>query len=297
MYNVKKWAKMLCGKSISHVNQGIGKIYSLHDIKGYYNDLTEKVTKDKNYNNLILPMLKIENGTKILFPIDIFQYGLGSYDLYLLKKKKIFLKKFKLCTEWAIDNQELNGSWNTFFFKQPEAPYSSMAQGEGISLLLRAYKEFHDPKCLKAAKKAIKFMIAPLDDGGTARYVDEEVYFQEYTNKPTVLNGWIFSLFGLYDYLKIVNDDKIKDIYDKSIRTLINRMEDYDNFYWSKYDIDKMLASPFYHKLHIAQLEVMHNITGEKIFGEYAKKWENYTKNPFNRIKAFAIKAYQKIIE
>ena len=45
IYKIKKWYKMMTGKSISHVNQGVGTCYSKTEIAGYYNDLTEKVTK------------------------------------------------------------------------------------------------------------------------------------------------------------------------------------------------------------------------------------------------------------
>lgn len=33
LYKIKKWTKMLIGKSISHVDQGVGKIYSVDEIK------------------------------------------------------------------------------------------------------------------------------------------------------------------------------------------------------------------------------------------------------------------------
>ena len=46
LYKIKKWYKMMTGKSISHVNQGVGTCYSKTEVAGYYNDLTEKVTKD-----------------------------------------------------------------------------------------------------------------------------------------------------------------------------------------------------------------------------------------------------------
>ena len=297
IYNIKKWTRMLTGRSIEHVNQGVGIIYSLSEVKGYYNDLTEKVTKGKNYNEVKLPVLKTENGLDILFPIAIFQYGLGAYDLFLLKKENIFLDKFKICVDWTFDNQQKDGSWNNFFFEQPDAPYSSMAQGEGVSLLVRAYKEYNDEKYFLAAKKAINFLITPIENGGTTKYVNNEVFLQEFTNKPTVLNGWIFSLFGLYDYLKIVNDEKISDIYNRSVQTMIKHMKDFDNGYWSKYDINCIIASPFYHRLHIAQLKVMYEITGVIIFRDYFKNWIGYTKKPFNRYRAFVVKAMQKIAE
>ena len=48
---IQRWTKMLVGRSVEHVNQGIGKVYSKNEIKGYYNDLTGKVTMDKSFLN------------------------------------------------------------------------------------------------------------------------------------------------------------------------------------------------------------------------------------------------------
>jgi heparosan-N-sulfate-glucuronate 5-epimerase len=297
IYNIKKWTRMLTGRSIEHVNQGVGKIYSLSEVKGYYNDFTEKVTKGDNYYEVKIPVLKAESGLDVQFPIAIFQYGLGAYDLYLLKQEDLFFEKFKITVDWAMDNQKVDGSWNNFYFNHPEAPYSSMAQGEGVSLLVRAYKEFNDIKYLLAAKKAIDFLIIPIENGGTTKYINDEVFLQEFTNKPTVLNGWIFTLFGLYDYLKIDNDSEVRNIYDRSIQTLKRHLVNFDNGYWSKYDLDKMITSPFYHKLHISQLKVMYEITGEVTFNDYSKRWETFNNKSINRLKSFIVKAIQKLAE
>lgn len=297
IYNIKKWINMLSGKSILHVEQGVGKVYSNRKIKGYYNDLTNKVLKDKDINEVKVPTFYSENNTEVLFPITIFQYGLGAYDLYLLNHKKLYLNKFKTCVDWTLNNQLENGSWNAFFFIYPDAPYSAMAQGEGASLLIRAYREFGDVKYLAAAEKAINFMILPVEEGGTARYSGREITFLEYTNRPIVLNGWIFSLFGLYDYLIINDDTKIRDIFDRSIKTLCSNLSDFDAGYWSKYDNSKMIASLFYHNLHIAQLRIIYEITGESIYKEYYEKWSKYAGKFINRNKAFIVKAIQKIME
>lgn len=295
IYNLKKWIRMLSNKSVEHVNQGEGKIYSLSKVKGYYNDLTEKVTKQKNDSNI--PVFKTERGNEIFFPIEIFQYGLGAYDLFLLEKENTMLKKFKACVDWAVINQQVDGAWSCFFFDSPDAPYSAMAQGEGASLLVRAYLAFNDCKYLSAATKATEYMQIPIEKGGTTKYVGDEVYLKEFTHKPTVLNGWIFSLFGLYDYLKVKTDEKTKDIYTRSIQTIAKHLVDFDNGYWSKYNRESMLASPFYHHLHIAQLKVLYDITGEEIFNDYSRKWHDYSNKSFNRVKAFIIKAIQKLLE
>ena len=161
LYKIKKWTKMLTGKSISHVDQGAGKIYSVDEIRGYYNNLTEKVTKREDLGDKV-PVSSVDTGETIFFSIEIFQYGLGAYDLYLINQDESMLVKVKAAAEWALENQQEDGSWTTFTYENPEHPYSSMAQGEGISLLLRAYLGLHDDKYLDAVKRAVKFMLLPL---------------------------------------------------------------------------------------------------------------------------------------
>ena len=58
----------------------------------------------------------------------------------------------------------------------------------------------------------------------------------------------------------------------------------------------KMLASPFYHRLHIVQLKVMHLLTGDGIFQEYAIRWDNYRKNFIKRNFAFVYKVVFKAL-
>jgi len=288
---------MLIGKSILHVDQGVGKIYSFKEVKGYYNDLTHKVLKDKDLNEVKIPVFNAANGSAISFPITIFQYGLGAYDLYLLNGHQIFLDKFKMCADWALTNQENSGAWNTFFFIKPDAPYSAMAQGEGASLLIRAYKESGNPNYLAAAEKAINFMVLPVEKGGTAQFYDTEVIFLEVTNIPVILNGWIFSLFGLLDFLIVFDDEKIREIFECSLKALANRLESFDTGYWSKYDNEKRVASLFYHKLHIAQLQVLYELTGNAVFQDYCEKWTQYQNSFINKKRAFVVKAIQKIME
>lgn len=147
---------MLTGKSIMHVNQDLGKYFSPGELKGYFNDLTEKVLRDpETLKAKTIPMSSDEKAGKVYFPIAIFQYGIGAYDLYIGTREEIYKDQFMRCVDWAIKNQEEIGAWNNFGFVQAEAPYSSMCQGEGCSLLLRAYKETGNVIYLTAATKAM----------------------------------------------------------------------------------------------------------------------------------------------
>lgn len=289
---------MLIGKSVYHVNQGPGQVFSKVNIEGYYNDLTEKITRFGKQDNGI-PLTVVDTGEEIEFSIAIFQYGLAAYDLFLLSEKtnRNSLAKLKSCAEWAVKHQQGNGAWVTFEYENPGYPYSSMAQGEGISLLLRAYIAFKDDRYIDAAKKALVFMLLPIEKGGTTRYEDDKVYFYECPKEPLILNGWIFSIWGLYDYWKFFGDQHSKVILNKTLVTLENDLPAYDLGYWSKYEDKKRIASPFYHKLHVAQLRVMYELTGKEIYRVYANRWEAFSKNWLFSKMAFVKKAFQKIME
>lgn len=75
-YKIKKWVKMIFGKSIHHVNQGIGKIYNLNFIKGYYNDLTEKVLRGEELDSVGVPITITDTGKKYIFQLLFFNMGL-----------------------------------------------------------------------------------------------------------------------------------------------------------------------------------------------------------------------------
>ena len=295
IYKIKKWYKMLTGQSISHVNQGAGTCYSRDCVAGYYNDLTEKITKDDP--SILVPKYYVDSGEEIFFSIGIFQYGLGAYDLYLQTGQQQYLDKLIACADWAVANQEPNGAWDTFSYQNPEHPYSSMAQGEGISLLLRALIATKDEKYFKAATLAKEYMLIPLEDGGTTGYDGEDVVLYEDTEDPVILNGWIFSLWGIYDYWKYTKDPATGDILDRTVRTLVRQLDDFDIKYWSKYDAGNRICSPFYHELHIAQLRVMHDLFGNREFLDTANKWEAYQNSFWKSKKAFLCKAIQKIKE
>lgn len=298
VYNIKKWVRMLSGKSIMHVNQDMGKSFVPGEVKGYFNNLTEKVLKDpETLEKMTIPMSTDEIAGTVYFPIAIFQYGLGAYDLYLQTGEKIYKNQFLNCVNWALTNQIENGSWNNFGFVQPEAPYSSMCQGEGSSLLVRAYIETQCIKYLVAAQKAIDFMLMPISEGGTAQYEDDEVILYEYTNKPCVLNGWIFSIFGIYDLWLINKDEKYHDVYQKCVGTLCNHLADFDCGYWSYYDRGGLITSPFYHDLHIAQLEALSLICEDKRILVCKDKFVRCKRNMAYRVIAFLKKAIQKIME
>lgn len=290
---------MLTGKSVWHVNQDIGKSFSTNRINGYYNNLTEKVTKiPELLDSDKLPVLPLENGNTTVFPVAIFQYGLGAYDLFLQTSDERYKRKFWQCVKWTVDNMDECSRWNNFSHYCPDFPYSAMAQGEAASLLIRAYVCSSEEKYLELSQKAIDYMLRPVEEGGTTLYTNGGMYLMEYTFKKMVLNGSIFSWWGLYDYVLISNDNgKYKAALETTLKTLIQTLPQFKSKYWSLYSLDGLIASPFYHNLHIAQMKAMYQLTNEQIFKEYATIWEKQQQNFICRSMAFVKKAIQKIKE
>jgi len=299
MFQIKRWIKMLSGNSIDHVNQNKGKIFSTSEIKGYYNNLTEKVTKNPAIlESDQLPMVHPENQEPIFFPVAIFQYGLGAYDLYLLTNDDRYLKKFRQCVDWAMANIDTQGRWNNFFFYTPKTPYGAMAQGEGASLLVRAYQHTGEIEYLDKTKEAIDFMLLPLEDGGCTKYESGDAYLMEYTFKGLVMNGAIFAWWGLYDYVVATKDTgKYKVALDQTLDSLVKVLPQFKCSYWSMYSLDGLIASPFYHNLHVAQMEAMYELTERTIFKDYADTWRRQQTNILCKSSAFIKKALQKIAE
>ena len=289
---------MLTGKSVWHVNQDVGKFFKTGEVGGYYNNLTEKVSMMPELLGVqSLPMLEISNGRTVEFPVAIFQYGLGAYDLFIESNDSKYLDKFLQCVSWTLEHQESSGAWNNFFYIYPDHPYGAMAQGEGASLLIRAYVQTKDKRCLEAATMAIDFMLKPIEEGGTTDFSDG-VILLEYPHRKVVLNGWIFAWWGLYDYVTIIKDNGYyKKLLDKSLLSLEKLLPCFANTYWSIYDFENRIASPFYHNLHIAQMQAMFILTGDEIFNQYAKRWSKQQKNFFCKSAAFVKKAIQKILE
>lgn len=295
---LRRWAKILGGGTAVAVEQGRGRVCEPGELRGYWNDLTGKVSSDTLLDEGGVPLSVIAGGERVHFPIAIFQYALGCSDLYLLECKEEHLNALRVCAEWAAENQRADGSWDAFgAVGSARYTVSSMAQAEGASMLLRALRLLGEPSYEGAAKAAVDFMLKPLSEGGCSVYEGRELFLEEYPQEPrrSVLNGWVFSLFGLYDMS--LADASYAEAFGRSLRTLAAHLDEYDAGYWSYYDLEHRMASPAYHALHIAQLEELSAIVGDERFFEFANRLNCYQGNGFNRLRAIGCKVMQKLAE
>ena len=171
-----------------------------------------------------------------------------------------------------------------------------MAQGEAISVLVRAYLMNKDRAYLQAARSAFRLMVAPMGEGGCAEYRDGGIFLEEYPENPrnSVLNGWIFAIFGVHDLSLASEDEQVGNVLAGTLETLVHSLPSYDMGYWTYYDLRGHIASPFYHSLHIAQLKALHLLTGAETFRRVADNWGAYETGSVNKTRAVTIKLWQK---
>jgi hypothetical protein len=113
------------------------------------------------------------------------------------------------------------------------------------------------------------------------------------------LNGFIWATWGVYDYFLVSGDPTASALFQQAVQTLKKNLPSYDLGYWSLYEQSgtrlKMLASPFYHQLHITQLRILHRLTGEEEFARVADCWEDYGRSRAKRTRALVYKSAFKL--
>jgi len=264
---------------------------------------TSKADYPGEYDRVGIPLLNYHGALGLQYnPIAIAQYGLGNFNVYcrteIVDRKATFLR----VADWLVDQLTENPFglwvWNHHFDwdyrTRLVAPwYSGLAQGQGISVLVRAHRITGDERYMDAAARAFEAFEKTVDEGGV-RYVDEDgfTWFEEYVVSPPthILNGFIWASWGVHDYFLATRDEAVGALFDEAVKTLKANLDKYDTGFWSLYEQSgtrmKMLASRFYHDLHIVQLEILCRLTGDPIFREYKNRWQDYRRNRGNRVRA-----------
>jgi len=294
-----------------HGEPEVNPYFKISKLGEYYMPFIGKANytgqKDKNG----IPMLDYHGVIGLQYnPIAIAQYGLGNYNQFCRTEKIECRQRFLDVADWLVNNLERNMSelwvWMHHFDweyrDRLKAPwYSGLAQGQGISLLVRAYVETQDGRFLCIAERAYQTFLCSIDNGGVI-YWDEDgcPWIEEYIVFPPthILNGYIWASWGVYDYYLATGKRQAKKLFDQVTNTLVRNLSSYDVGFWSLYEHSgtflKMIASPYYHQLHIVQLKIMYKLTGEEIFRDFAQRWAEYRQNTLKRMLALGYKAIFK---
>lgn len=167
-----------------------------------------------------------------------------------------------------------------------------MGQGHAISVLSRAYYQTGEEKYLNAAVRGLRpFRVASSKGGVAALFLGKYVWYEEYPTTPPsfILNGFIYSLIGLYDLKSILQAagkdavDEASKLFEQGMASLKNMLTLYDTGSGTTYDLRHFtlktapnLARWDYHSTHINQLLLLSTIDDDAIFITTAERWIGY---------------------
>jgi heparosan-N-sulfate-glucuronate 5-epimerase len=245
-------------------------------------------------------------------PIAIAQYGLARFNRWIESRSVGDQMAWLRSARWL----ERSLTSNTFgvpvwmhHFNWPyrqllKAPwYSGLAQGNGVSLLVRAAEATSDRGFTAAAHRAFQSLQLDVSRGGVL-VTDPRgrVWIEEYLVDPPshILNGFIWALWGVHDYARWTGSEDAQRLFETCVSTIESALSEYDTGRWSLYELPAggapMPASRYYHQLHIVQLRVLERLTGQAAFGTVASRWQRYLDSPVKRTRAFVEKAAFKLL-
>ena len=307
-YLFSKNSKLTFWHEIPEVNYSA----SIKELGQYYMTFAGKANYQGLFDKQGIPLLDYHGKVgKQYNPIAIAQYALANYNLAISTGNKIYRHKFLSNADWLRDNlvETPQGTYlwpHNFdfeYFRPLNAPwFSGLAQGQGLSVLVRASAESTDPKYHQAMEQVFQSLTLLVERGGVLFQDDRGyVWIEEYlVDPPThILNGFIWALWGVYDYYLFTKKAEAKELFEDCTATILEYLHRYNLGFWSLYELTpqplKSIASPYYHRLHIAQLSIMHRLTGQPRFAQYAEKWERFSRNILFQAMALSYKIVFKI--
>lgn len=311
-----KYKQLVIDKVKQYKDAGINYKLRLADYDAYDDYFNYGSTKNYRISDTMQldsdGVPKVKRGDKFYYnPVTVSQYCLTVYGKYL--KGKDTLENFIKATDKLVSLQDDTGAFryqNSFKYYitgQIMEPgwVSGMAQGQAISVLTRAYYATKDIKYLESAKRSLEFLITPIEQGGTmgtlkdlSPLLDNYIIFEEYIANPHsyTLNGFMFTLIGLYDYTRVDNIaycdsvNMAKDNLDKGIETLKLILPLYDLGGITAYDLGFITYNtephivPRYHAVHIQLLNGLHSVLKDNQLLDYFQKWASYIEEYNNDI-------------
>jgi hypothetical protein len=165
-------------------------------------------------------------------------------------------------------------AWEYLFqFDGGAPPWSSgLSQGTALQALARAYSRTHEAQYLDAAKEALGLFQTRPGSGVLVR-TPAGVHYLEYTYAPRerILNGFIQSLVGLYEYAKLTGDPLGQTLFEQGDGEARVEAPRYDTGSWSLYD-QSSESDLSYHELLAEFLEHLcqRTSTGEPLATTHA---------------------------
>jgi hypothetical protein len=240
-------------------------------------------------------------------PLFIAWWGLSNLQRYLGNHDKEYLEKFLKQVAWlkanAVHRDDGAVVWPCYFDWQEglcklTSPWiSAMYQGVVISTLIRGYRINGDRELLDLSKRAAIVFSQDIEKGGVTTSESGGTLYEEYPAYPLprVLDGFLFSLLGLYDLAVDTRSADIRRLFDVGIEGLKGTLQfwNYRNK-WSWYGSHGYLCPPHYHKLNAILLAILGRLTGDATLQHFANLWDTKQRTFADKVEIFLMFAFTK---
>ncbi len=308
-----RFYKYATGECISSPNGAKNMISQYHNYNNYSNMSLNKISLIEIYNHsgtyinhhywtgnsLVfdengIPKTQYVEGFGYV-PTMIFHWGLVQYSKWIETQESVYLDNATKIANWAVVNQSNNGGWAWFFEhsfhrgilgSMDSNWYGGMTQGLGMSFLSRMYNATGNQSYMDAALKSTQLLSINVSDGGVLRHYQDYSWYEEYPTPDAgsfVLNGYIYTLIGLYDLIQEFNDSISIKLYQDGILSLsamiglfdLGCASSYDLVYHSVLGTAPNVAREEYHNTHVTLISVM-NAIEKGIFQSIEDRWIDY---------------------
>ncbi len=221
------------------------------------------------------------------WPAYIAWYGLVHLGHYLQERDPRHRDTFLTQAQWLEDNALVRPdgavvwpmNFDHFTSSVPlKAPWvSAHAQGFAISAMVRAWRLTRRPRLLELLYGAARIFELTAPENDIRLPVGDHVVYAEIPGGPApgILDGFLISLFGLYDLAAETGDPDVARLFAEGVAGLKATLGlwDYRNK-WSWYDDRQYLSPPAYHCQHQLYLRILGRLTGEALFSQVAARWD-----------------------
>jgi hypothetical protein len=278
----------------------------LEPLGPWYYDLGRSIVRGDYhlFDDRGIPRMRVD-GRVVYHASRVAAFSLAHVTRYVFEGRPDDRQKALLGARWLVDNQVAEGPLAGAFplpfhwHGLPPPWASALTQGEGLSVLARAYLMTGDEAFARSAVAALAPFKRDVEAGGLrARFRGAgSVWYEEYPqadDPPHVLNGFVYALWGLRDVNRLDLTPEARELYAAGLASLVKHLPEFDAGYWSYYQVpdraEPRVASLAYHQLHCVMMRIMAELEPGAIFAETARRWESCERSRCCRLRALAAK-------
>ena len=289
----------------------LGRHIDLSSPRGYYLDYSHMAVCEPERNERGVPVVRVRGGGRVCSPLLAARAALGNLEVYLENGNSQRRERFSSLARWLVDSMEiLPGSFGGW--SMPEVPralrgelpqgwFSASAHAECIAVLVRAVSLLRQEGAIEAARRAMGAFYTSVEDGGFLREIGEAgdeggveslAFIEEFPVPEAprmVLGSHIKSIWAMFDYLNVDDDPGARILLNRCVGGLAFALDRFDLGYWTSTSLNGRRVRPASsqrHSTHVLMMDVLHQMTGNDVFAESARRWGGYARNSRNRARA-----------